>query len=179
MNQTTSATLLAAEEREAMLEHTTDHFVLPAHSPHGPDHWHRVRYNGLLIAAATGANPRVIELFAFFHDSCRETDGWDITHGPRGAELALEVFARGDLPASEAELDLLVTACRGHTTERTHADPTIASCWDADRLDLPRVGITVNPDYLCTQAARDPKVIAAAQERAITRADLRDDGRGS
>jgi len=175
VTSTDPARRLATHERQAVLEATTRRFMLPSHSPHGPDHWHRVRHNGLLLAAITGANVRVIELFAFFHDSCRETDGWDTTHGPRGADLARETFARGALPASEAELDLLVIACQGHTTERTHADATIATCWDADRLDLPRVGITVNPDYLCTQAARHPQVIAEAHERACRREILPSD----
>ncbi|TVO65357.1 hypothetical protein FPL11_04540 [Spiribacter aquaticus] len=167
MNQSTIAEALSAAEREAVLEYTSGCFVLPDHSPHGPDHWHRVRRNGLLLAGATGANRRVIELFAFFHDSCRETDGWDIEHGPKGAELALAYHAEGLLPASDAELDLLVIACRGHTVERTHADATIATCWDADRLDLPRVGIKVDPQYLCTDAARDPVVIREAEGRAV------------
>lgn len=160
---------LATHEREAVLDYTTACFVLPPHSPHGPDHWQRVRHNGLLLAERTGAIARVVELFAFFHDSCRETDAWDVTHGPRGAELARQRHAEGHLPATAAELELIVTACEGHTVERTHPDPTIATCWDADRLDLPRVGITVNPDYLCTDAARDPQVIAEAEARARRR----------
>ena len=167
MSEPDIVALLSEEERQTVLEYTSGCFVLPSHSPHGPDHWHRVRHNGLLLAGTTGANRRVIELFAYFHDSCRDTDGWDIEHGPRGAELALAYHAEGLLPASEAELDLLVIACRGHTVERTHADATVATCWDADRLDLPRVGITVNPDYLCTDAARDPIVIREAESRAV------------
>ncbi len=167
MSEPDIVALLSKEERQTVLEYTSGCFVLPSHSPHGPDHWHRVRHNGLLLAGTTGANRRVIELFAYFHDSCRDTDGWDIEHGPRGAELALAYHAEGLLPASEAELDLLVIACRGHTVERTHADATVATCWDADRLDLPRVGITVNPDYLCTDAARDPIVIREAESRAV------------
>jgi len=90
-----------------------------------------------------------------------------IEHGPKGAELALTYHAEGLLPASDALLDLLVTACRGHTVERTHADATIATCWDADRLDLPRVGITVDPAYLCTDAAKDATVIREAEARAL------------
>ena len=167
MSQPNIAELLSDDERQSVLDYTSGCFVLPSHSPHGPDHWQRVRHNGLLLAEMTGANPRVIELFAYFHDSCRDTDGWDIEHGPRGAELALSYYADGLLPASEAELDLLVTACRGHTVERTHADATIATCWDADRLDLPRVGITVDPQYLCTDAARAPTVIQEAERRAL------------
>jgi len=169
LSQFPPSAVLADHERDAVLAFTRGVFMLPDHSPHGPDHWQRVRHNGLLLAAQTGANPRVVELFAFFHDSCRETDGWDVTHGPRGAELVREHYAAGDLPASAAELELIVTACEGHTVERTHADATIATCWDADRLDLPRVGIPVNPAYLCTEAARQPPVIAAADARARRR----------
>lgn len=159
--------LLSATEHQAILEYTSSCFVLPARSPHGPEHWQRVRYNGLLLAETTGANRRVVELFAFFHDSCRETDGWDIEHGPKGAELARAHHTQGLLPVSDAELELLLIACRGHTVERTHADLTIATCWDADRLDLPRVGITVDPAYLCTDAAKSPSVIRAAEARAL------------
>jgi len=167
LNQPTQTGRLSAEERQAVLDYTTGCFMLPAHSPHGPKHWQRVRHNGLLLAETTGANRRVIELFAFFHDSCRETDGWDIEHGPKGAEVALTYHAEGLLPASDAELDLLVIACSGHTVERTHADDTIATCWDADRLDLPRVGINVDPAYLCTDAAKDAMLIRGAEVRAL------------
>jgi HD superfamily phosphodiesterase len=52
---------------------------------HGLAHWWRVRHNGLLVADAIGANPRVIALFAIFHDSHREDDGYDREHGPRAA----------------------------------------------------------------------------------------------
>lgn len=169
MNQPTIGEALSAAERQAVFEYTSSRFVLSARSPHGPEHWLRVRHNGLLLAETTGANRRVIELFALFHDSCRESDGWDVEHGPRGAQLALAYHTDGLLPASEAELDLLVIACRGHTVERTHADVTIATCWDADRLDLPRVGIQVNPRYLCTDAARDPDFIREAEGRALQR----------
>jgi HD superfamily phosphodiesterase len=51
------------------------HFVLDWHGIHGANHWARVKVNGLLLAAETGADARVVELFAFLHDSCREHDG--------------------------------------------------------------------------------------------------------
>jgi uncharacterized protein len=38
-------------------------------------------------------------------------------------------------------------------------------CWDADRLDLGRVGIIPKPDRLCTNAARD--ILEWSHERAI------------
>jgi uncharacterized protein len=49
---------------------------------------------------------------------------------------------------------LLQLACAGHTDEQTHPDSTVQTCWDADRLDLGRVGITPEPRRLCTAAAK-------------------------
>jgi uncharacterized protein len=54
---------------------------------------------------------------------------------------------------------LLHRACAGHTHEQTHTDITIQTCWDADRLDLGRVGITPDPKYLCTEAAKREETI--------------------
>ena len=46
------------------------------------------------------------------------------------------------------------------------ADPTVLTCWDADRLDLGRVGITPRAEKLCTSAACNPAVMAKANHRA-------------
>jgi len=46
------------------------------------------------------------------------------------------------------------TACEGHTYKGYHDDVTIQTCWDADRLDLGRVGITPDPDRMCTGMGR-------------------------
>lgn len=64
-------------------------FRLDWHGIHGAPHWARVRRNGLLLAerSAPGASTRVIELFAFLHDSCRHDDGYDPQHGERAAQL--------------------------------------------------------------------------------------------
>lgn len=35
----------------------------------------RVRTNGLRLACDNGANPRIVEYFAFLHDVCRRNDG--------------------------------------------------------------------------------------------------------
>ena len=40
-------------------------------------------------------------------------------------------------------------------------------CWDADRLDLAReIGFAPKPEKLCTEAAKDPEMIAWASDRA-------------
>ena len=47
-----------------------------------------------------------------------------------------------------------------------HADPTIGTCWDADRLDLWRVGITPHVRFLCTAAAHDRVTQDWARQRS-------------
>lgn len=128
-------------------------YTLPVRGDHGVVHWARVLENGLRLAEATGANVEVVALFALFHDARRVNQYRDDGHGLRGAEAARAL--RGRLPQlADSDFDLLYEACRLHTDGLTEADVTIQACWDADRLDLGRVGISPRPDKLCTDAAR-------------------------
>ena len=43
---------------------------------------------------------------------------------------------------------------RHHTGGRTSDDPTTGTCWDADRLDIGRVGIIPHQRYMSTEPAR-------------------------
>ena len=130
-------------------------------------HWARVYENGLHLAESTGANKRVVQLFAVFHDSRRFNEGWDPEHGPRGANLAESMRGKYfELP--DDEFDLLFTVCSLHTKAKTHVDKTIQACFDADRLDLSRVGKTLDPKLLCTNAARDLKTIEWATQRSVS-----------
>ena len=132
---------------------------------HGVGHWARVSENGLKLADATGANVDVVRLFALFHDSKRTNDGHDPQHGQRGADYAKAL--RGSLfDLADAEFNRLYRACAGHTHELTHPDVTIQTCWDADRLDLGRVGITPHPSRLCTDEAKRSETINWAHGRA-------------
>lgn len=141
-------------------------FPLEWRGIHGAAHWARVRVNGLRLAAATGANAAVVELFAFLHDARREHDGHDRAHGARAARLAAEL--NGELfTLAPRELELLEWACREHSDGHLDADVTVQTCWDADRLDLGRIGVRPDPRRLCTSAARDAGVIAAAYRRSI------------
>ena len=133
---------------------------------HGLSHWARVLDNGLRLADQTGANRQVVELFALFHDSCRLNEDADPQHGPRGAELAEQLYRDGLLELDEQSLHLLLNACRLHTSARIHEDTTVCTCFDADRLDLARIGKIVDPAFLCTDAAKDPATIAWATERS-------------
>jgi uncharacterized protein len=132
---------------------------------HGVVHWARVLENGLKLAEATGADRTIVSLFALFHDSRRVNDGSDWGHGWRGAELAKSL--RGSIfELNDADFELLYRACEWHTEGVTDPSATVCTCWDADRLDLGRVGIRPNPKYLCTEAARSPEILAWADKRA-------------
>jgi len=133
---------------------------------HGYAHWLRVRENGLRLAELTGANPRVVELFAFLHDICRENDIIDPGHGQRAADFAAELPYVCQILTKD-ELRLLCVACGGHTRGRTEADITVQVCWDADRLDLGRIGIRPVPERLCTEPARRAEFIAWAFRRSL------------
>lgn len=139
-------------------------YTLPRHGIHGVCHWARVLKNGLRLAALTGANLQVIQLFALFHDSRRRNESSDPEHGLRGARFATRL--RGELfDLSDDQFDLLSTARADHTAGRTHADITIQTCWDADRLDLGRMGMRPDPRLLCTEAARRPEILKWADGR--------------
>jgi len=47
------------------------------------------------------------------------------------------------------------------------ADITVQTCWDADRLDLGRVGKTPRVEKLCTEEARDPVLRELAYQRSL------------
>ncbi|MHB8865878.1 MAG: HD domain-containing protein [Pirellulaceae bacterium] len=132
---------------------------------HGVSHWARVLENGLRLAEMTGANADVVRLFSVFHDSRREKESTDIGHGRRGAELAVQL--RGEMfDQSDTDFHLLYTACAGHEHGMIDGSVTVQTCWDADRLDLGRVGMRIDTTKLCTDAARNPEVIRWADGRA-------------
>jgi uncharacterized protein len=130
--------------------HAARQFELGPHTPHGPDHWQRVEANGLEVARHSGADVRVVRLFAVLHDARRLTDGADVGHGRRAADLAAEL--RGRLfDLDDAAFALLYDACAGHELGGVSLNSTIGTCWDADRLDLPRVGLRPLLRFMSTE----------------------------
>jgi len=147
-------TLVHTHDVRAIMQEILTGYVLPVRGYHGVVHWARVLENGLRIAEETGADREVVTLFALFHDSRRINEHRDHGHGQRGGELARSL--RGThVHLDDSRFDLLFEACRLHTDGHTSGDPTLLACWDADRLDLGRVGITPRPERLCTDAARE------------------------
>lgn len=147
----------------AILRAILAEYTLPIAGAHGVIHWARVLESGLRIAEATGADAEVVALFALFHDSRRVNEYQDEGHGERGGDFARSL--RGTfVHLADDRFELLYEACRLHTNGLTEGDPTLLACWDADRLDLGRVGITPRPERLCTDAAR--KLLKWADARA-------------
>lgn len=149
-----------------LLSTIRDQYRLPWRGTHGAIHWARVMENGLRLAESTGAKTEVLQLFAVFHDACRLSEEEDDFHGRRGADFAARL--RGThFDVSDADFELLYEACARHTDGLVDGDVTVQTCWDADRLDLGRVGIRPATEYLCTDAAKTTEVIAWANERAV------------
>ena len=150
---------------ESLIEAIREQFTLNWYGIHGITHWERVRENCLRLAESTGANLEVVELFANLHDSRRMNENRDPQHGKRAAGYVKSLKGMPiNLP--DDDFDHLVYACRYHSDGLTEADITIQTCWDADRLDLGRVGIKPSAHYLCTDAAKDPELIEWAFRRS-------------
>lgn len=143
---------------EPLLATIRNEFKADWNGLHGIRHWDRVFHHGTVIAKKRKADLDVVTLFAFLHDSCRWNDNSDYRHGERGAEFAYGM--NGKLfYLDDSKLDDLCFAIRHHSGGEISTNPTIQTCWDADRLDLGRVGMKPSSKYLSHVAA---KMIEAA-----------------
>jgi uncharacterized protein len=141
-------------ESENLQELIASQFHSDSDSVHGPFHWMRVHQNGLWLSRRTGADPFVVSLFAWFHDSKRVNDYTDPNHGLRGADFALGL--RGKMfDLEDADFELLMYACIWHMDKDFTDDITIGTCWDADRLDLGRVGAIPSAEFMNTDFGRE------------------------
>jgi uncharacterized protein len=148
-----------------LVDHIRAQFQLDWGGIHGAGHWARVRVNGLRLARETGADTRIVELFAFLHDARRQSEGGDPEHGSRAARW-VRTLNGSFFELQPRDLRLLEAACRDHSLGYRQANVTIQTCWDADRLDLGRIGIRPDPEYLCTRPARELEVIEWAFQRS-------------
>ena len=139
-------------------------FELDIKGMHGLSHWKKVLKLGLYLVDCHWTIPsnlrscgkELIGYFAFLHDSKRENDGRDPEHGLRAAKYARELHKKGLLHLWEGQLEDLCFALQHHSNPKSKSDdPFIQICWDADRLDLWRVGITPDEKYLHTDVAKE------------------------
>jgi uncharacterized protein len=151
---------------QAFVEHCCRAYKMDHNGFHGFDHWMRVLHNGRLLADAENANLKVVELFCLLHDARRLNEDEDPLHGRRAANFAQTL--RGVwFDVSGDEMDLLSEALTYHSDGYTVGDITVKVCWDADRLDLGRVGIRPAPERLCTDTAKSPFVLEEAYQRSL------------
>ena len=123
---------------------------------HGMHHWERVEKNGLMLAEYDPqVNKRVVVLFAYLHDCERQDDFTDDEHGIRSAEKLYDISETLLADLDDDEFELLYTAIAEHNGSTDFCEPTIDACLDADRLDLGRVGITLDPNRMCTKKGKE------------------------
>ena len=131
---------------------------------HGEIHWRCVTATGLALASAEERIERcLVFCFGLLHDTRRENEAVDPGHGPRAAVFAGGLRAEGVLRLGDAAFADLTGALRLHSDGRVSANPTIGTCWDADRLHLPRVSIVPDPAFLSTRAARATERLSDAE----------------
>ena len=123
---------------------------------HGLSHWQRVERNGILLSTENGSIRKdvylkVVRFFAYLHDKCRLNDWADLEHGVRSADMLSDIRETILKDFTDEEFFLLYKACRYHTTKLCTGIPTVDVCFDADRLDLGRVGVEPNPKLMATK----------------------------
>lgn len=132
---------------------------------HGETHWRCVTATGLVLAGSDARVDRALVFcFGLLHDTRRENEAVDPEHGERAAAFADTLRDEGILCVSEQRFSLLRTALTLHSDGQVSTEPTIGTCWDADRLHLPRVSIEPDPELLSTRAARGASRLAEAAE---------------
>lgn len=149
-------------------------FRLDGMGPHGLPHWQRVYRNGLRIADVDPrVDRKVVSYFAYLHDSQREDEWEDLMHGVRGADYVIQLRLHGHLDALTADQELLLRAAVcDHSRGFVTSDPTIQACWDADRLDLPRIGIKPDPKFLGSLYALTPGIIEQYWDEAWSATEI-------
>ena len=141
-------------------------YALPIDGIHGVGHWARVLENGERLADVNGADIKVVSLFAVLHDSKRENEGTDYSHGYEASLFLHEIRKDYLRNLTNAQFNMLSEACSLHTEGMIESNLTTQTCWDADRLDLGRVGTIPEPEKLCTDAAKSIEIIQWATKRA-------------
>lgn len=137
---------------------------------HGLTHWQRVERNAIRLQQPN-VNMTVVRLFAYFHDACRfesllkqninqsddenvkieKTERVEREHGKLASELVLSLRNSLLKGLTQREIDELSTACELHNITQKTGNPTIDTCFDADRLDLWRlIWIKPNPKLMAT-----------------------------
>lgn len=148
----------------ALFEAVVNQFRLDQFGIHGPSHWTRV-WDNVAELATTERCLTIGRYFAILHDSQRASDNEDKIHGPQAALYAHRV--RHMINLSESDFSVLCRAMGEHccakfyTNAQSEEEQIIQTCFDADRLDLPRCGYKVAELRLHSPGARQFAPVAA------------------
>jgi len=133
-------------------------FKIDYYGDHGINHWRRVYENTQRLAAYYSVESKVFELFALIHDSKRHDEFEDKHHGKRAAEFTKILLDESIIDLNEEDSHRLLYACANHThSNKKHPlfnDLIVQICFDSDRLDIGRVGYSVDVSYLATDYAK-------------------------
>lgn len=122
---------------------------------HGLKHWEKVKEIGHYIADKNGADKKIVEAFAYLHDVGRNGESAEPGHGKKSAEIVSKHFPAGTLGLDDGQYEKLIVAISQHDEKYAKSDDiTIQTCWDADRLDLPRVYILPDRNLLYTEVGK-------------------------
>lgn len=136
---------------EHIIELAKAQFVMDENSCHGLRHWKEVDLNGEILSLQEGVDPLVVHLFAYLHDCKREEDNGDYEHGDRSAQFVKDIREDGKLDfLTVDQYAKLWTACLFHAKGGVDEDMTIGACFDADRIELIRVGIVPKIELMST-----------------------------
>lgn len=139
--------------------------ILPIDSIHGFSHWVRVEKLGLMIAEQNGAEKEVISLFAYLHDARRENEFTDPDHGKRAVVLLDELIKANIIEITMLQYNQLSKSLLWHNLDDANdSDITVLTCWDADRLDLWRVGDIPDPNRMFTDCGKSKKMMDYSEE---------------
>jgi len=141
-------------------------FALGQDSYHGPAHWKRVLANGRFISSHLNLNSDFIHHFAWLHDCCRENESYDPQHGTRAASFAKELYKK-EIQLTPMLFEKLIFTLEHHNKGKVSDDLQIGACWDADRLELGRVGIYPDAKYMSTPLGKNGSLIDLCYERSI------------
>ena len=119
---------------------------------HGLNHVKRVVENAKTIAKNECPNHYDdIVMGAYLHDIGRVNDNGGNEHALQGFEISKQLLAKYWPHLDHRKI---LTAIKEHADSLITDDPLIGSIWDADRLDLTRLGIKINPELLSTKTAK-------------------------
>ena len=151
MSEITTPTL----NLQAIVAEAVGRSTRPQSYHHGEQHWKAVTYAGMrLCDLVPEADRELVFLFGLFHDTQRISEYADPDHGDRAALVATEML-QDDMRDDPGRLDDLAYAIRFHDRGMVTTEATRSVCWDADRLNLWRVGTEPDPELLSTMEAAD------------------------